>query len=111
MIAAGVGLILIMARVRSGAAPHAAWTAVLGAMLLMPVKPLLAPAVGISVQMPAGMDEAATILAKPFPAVDVPVEFSRTPAPGAPVVSGEPVWPMAALVVYCLGVLLFLILA
>jgi hypothetical protein len=39
VVAALVGLVLGVVRVRNGALLHAAWTAVLCAMLLMPVLP------------------------------------------------------------------------
>ena len=41
--AAAVGLVLVVLRVRSGAARHAAWSAVLLAMLTMPVLMAMVP--------------------------------------------------------------------
>jgi len=51
VVAVAVAMILAVARVRSGALRHAAWTAVLGAMLLMPVLPDLVPRVAVAVPM------------------------------------------------------------
>ena len=39
LVAGAVGLVLLVARVRSSSVRHAAWAAVLCAMLLMPVLP------------------------------------------------------------------------
>ena len=48
-VAVGVGSILTVARVRSAGVRHAAWTAVLVSMLLMPILPQVIPAVGIPI--------------------------------------------------------------
>jgi beta-lactamase regulating signal transducer with metallopeptidase domain len=47
--AAAVGLVLVVLRVRSGAARHAAWSAVLVAMLTMPVLMVIVPPVAVPV--------------------------------------------------------------
>ena len=44
LVACLVGAVLVVARVRSGGVRHAAWTAVLAAMLLMPLLPYAIPA-------------------------------------------------------------------
>ena len=49
LVAGVVGLVLAVLRVRAGGVRHAAWTAVLGAMLLMPVLPSWLPAIPIAV--------------------------------------------------------------
>ena len=51
--AAAVGLVLVVLRVRSGAARHAAWSAVLLAMLTMPVLMAIVPRVEVPV--PSGV--------------------------------------------------------
>ena len=48
-LAGAVAAMLWRARVRMGAVQHAAWAAVAGAMLLMPVLPDWMPAVGVRV--------------------------------------------------------------
>ena len=107
-----VGAILFLARIRSGSVRHAAWAAVLGAMLLMPVLPRFTPALGLPVQMPPVAYGAAPSVPDP-PAVppvrsgliplqrpvSLPVEANPAPAP-AP---SRPVWPIALLCVYCAG--------
>src|SRR5919112_4426268 len=47
--AAAVGLVLVVLRVRSGAARHAAWLAVVLAMLSMPVLTAIVPRVDVPV--------------------------------------------------------------
>src|SRR5512143_3191334 len=49
LVAVGVAMVLGAARARSGGVRHAAWSAVLIAMVLMPVLPRLAPAIPIAV--------------------------------------------------------------
>ena len=51
-IACVIALILLMVRVRYGSVRHAAWTAVLCAMLLMPVLPYCLPTIAIPVLVP-----------------------------------------------------------
>jgi hypothetical protein len=55
--AAAVGLVLVVLRVRSGAARHAAWLAVLLAMLTMPVLTAIVPPVEVPV--PSALDFGA----------------------------------------------------
>jgi hypothetical protein len=57
--AAAVGLVLVVLRVRSGAARHAAWSAVLLAMLTMPVLMAIVPRVDVPVPSTLALDFAA----------------------------------------------------
>ncbi|HVJ26433.1 MAG TPA: M56 family metallopeptidase [Vicinamibacterales bacterium] len=54
--AAAVGLVLVVLRVRSGAARHAAWSAVLVAMLLMPLLTAIVPKVDVPVPAALALD-------------------------------------------------------
>jgi beta-lactamase regulating signal transducer with metallopeptidase domain len=54
--AAAVGLVLVAFRVRSGAARHAAWTAVLVAMLAMPVLTTVVPRIEVPVPSTLALD-------------------------------------------------------
>ena len=54
--AAAVGLVLVAVRVRSGAARHAAWSAVLLAMLTMPVLMAIVPRVDVPVPSTLALD-------------------------------------------------------
>lgn len=54
--AAAVGLVLVLLRVRSGAARHAAWSAVLLAMLTMPVLVAIVPTVNVPVPSTLALD-------------------------------------------------------
>jgi beta-lactamase regulating signal transducer with metallopeptidase domain len=117
VVAAIVALILAMSRIRSSDCRHAAWTAVLCAMLLMPVLPYWVPS--IAVPLPVWIRSVEVIPAAsqtllPFPGVQ-----SRTglhapigPAPSHTVAEPEtkrfPIWPIAALTTYVIGVLILL---
>ena len=57
--AAAVGLVLVVFRVRSGAARHAAWTAVLVAMLMMPALMAVVPKVEVPVPSALALDLGA----------------------------------------------------
>src|SRR5258708_22526399 len=57
--AAAVGLVLAVLRVRSGAARHAAWSAVLLAMLTMPVLMAIVPRVEVPVPSTLALDFGA----------------------------------------------------
>ncbi len=108
-----VGGILVLARARTGAVRHAAWTAVLCAMLLMPVLTSLAPAVPSPVLLP--IDAAVPPVpdtvrlqrtaAEPIPS---PLPPARGLRPAAAPRAGGPWWPSAVLAVYCLGAILLL---
>ena len=115
VVASCVGVILVLARVRSGAVRHAAWTAVLCAMFLMPVLPHLTPEIGVPVASPPIFWEADSVSALPAIPVRVLAESSATPvqAPAEPNLTPAPtprgaLWPWAALAVYFAGVLILL---
>jgi beta-lactamase regulating signal transducer with metallopeptidase domain len=110
-----VGAILALARVRSGAVRHAAWTAVLCAMLLMPVLPRITPEIGVPVVSTPVFREADTEIAPPAMPVRPLVQASATPmqAPAVPLAAPAPaprgaLWPWAALAAYLAGVLILL---
>ncbi len=110
-----VGAILLLARVRSGAVRHAAWTAVLCAMLLMPVLPRLTPEIGVPVVSAPVALEADSEIAPPAMPVRAVAKSSAIPAPApvelkpapAPAPRGA-LWPWAALAAYLAGVLILL---
>jgi len=94
-VAVGVGSILTVARVRSAGVRHAAWTAVLGSMLLMPILPQVIPAVGIPIpaahtRVTPGRDLGLAPMPAPRPApdeseLDLPTPSTVAPAPSSPV--------------------------
>lgn len=106
VLAAVVGLVLGMVRVRNGGVLHAAWTAVLCAMLLMPVLPYAAPEVSVPVPVPAARFAPEFSLppeTPPWrPAVVKPA--TATPESPAPPPKPAPVWPLVPLWVYVAGV-------
>ena len=113
-VAVSVGAILAVARVRSGAVCHAAWTAVLCAMLLMPVLPHLTPAVGLPVTVPAISLDAPAVQEMALPAQ---VGREAAPSASAPAIEPHaappppargPAWPAVAFLVYCAGLILLL---
>jgi ABC-type amino acid transport substrate-binding protein/Zn-dependent protease with chaperone function len=113
LVAAIVALILMTARVRSSGVRHAAWTAVLLAMLLMPVLPYCVPSISIPVPVPAAAIQAKIKIAeaKPAPAailssdvVPAPVRGMQHKPSSAPSPERRPMWPLAAIVLYCIGV-------
>jgi len=87
-----VALILAAARIRSGAVRHAAWTAVLCGMMLMPALSRIAPKVQVTMPLPplpyADL-HAADDVARPRPAsaalsaVDFPLRNHKAPQPSA----------------------------
>jgi len=112
-----VGLVLAAARVRSAGVRHAAWTAVLLAMLLMPVLPYFLPSIRIAFPIPVeairdqiGIQEAPASPAA-IPGSDVArkpvrrISNELSPAPGQ---ERRQVWPTAVIVVYCGGLFLLL---
>ncbi|HSC29654.1 MAG TPA: hypothetical protein VLD67_20425 [Vicinamibacterales bacterium] len=105
-VAAIVSMILMAARVRSSSVLHAAWTAVLGAMLLMPVLPRSAAAVSVPVTLPAssfvealpGLSDAATPPAASWDqgapgTSSTPSNVARAISPPSP--PQRPSWPQA----------------
>lgn len=120
LVAAAVALILWAARVRSSSLQHAAWTAVLCAMLLMPVLPHLVPGVALPLSPKIEMVPAPPSEAAPLPAEERTAPIPATPSaatatppapdPAPPVVSpSRPVWPAIAAVIYSAGVLFLLL--
>jgi hypothetical protein len=125
LLAGAVALILAALRVRASGARHAAWTAVLCAMLLMPVLPYPVARLAITIPSlpPAALETFAPRMisrAVPAPArlvVEGPGKAPRfAPAPAsAPAESfparenPRPLWPMLALAAYGIGFLLLLV--
>ena len=110
-----VGAILLLARVRSGAVRHAAWTAVLCAMLLMPVLPQITPEIGVPVASPTVFQAADLESAPPAMPVRAVAKSSAIPAPAPAELKPAPappprgaLWPWAALAAYLAGVLTLL---
>jgi beta-lactamase regulating signal transducer with metallopeptidase domain len=108
-----VAAILTAARVRSATARHAAWTAVMAAMLFMPVLPKLAlpislPAATEAISQPAAprLDLSAPMPAPPTAQTSqLPAATGRPPAPapaGPPAPRSLP-WPWFILGVYLTG--------
>lgn len=95
VVAALVGVALVIWRVRGGAARHAAWTAVMVAMFLMPALMAIAPEWRLPVSLPTwstGPDmvsDTRVLVAQPPSTAEVPAAGSgriaaeRTPAPVA----------------------------
>ena len=122
LVAVIVAVILVTLRVRSSGVRHAAWTAVLCAMLLMPVLPYCVPSIAIPV--PEAAHSAVATL--DMPEISVPAQESlgsqtllpqTVPAVAtAPLPRREPdaaparasIWPAAALGLYAFGLLFFL---
>ena len=117
LVAAFVAAVLAALRVRAGATRHAAWTAVLVAMLLMPALSRLVPAVGVPVPPAARDVAAAAVAATPGarternPAATAPPPLTpprrepgvpRAAATAAPS-RGEWSWTATALAVYVAG--------
>ncbi len=105
-----LGAIMAVTRVRSGAVRHAGWTAVLCAMLLMPVLTSLTPVIGIPVEAHF-MDWRIDTQAPLGPVMESgrrqnPSIEASQPSPRT--VSHAPLWPAAAFVVYLAGLLLLL---
>ncbi|MGE5361284.1 MAG: M56 family metallopeptidase [Bacteroidales bacterium] len=84
LVAAGVGVVLLVARARPGGVCHAAWSAVLAAMLLMPVLPRHMPSISVPLSAPE-----IGILAAPVPPLRDEALADRTPA-SSPVVATPP---------------------
>jgi hypothetical protein len=118
LVAATVAMILAMSRIRSSECRHIAWSAVLCAMLLMPVLPYCVPS--IAVPLPVRIRSIEVIPAPPHALLTFPGMQSRPallapirPAPSQALAARQepmrgPVWPIAALIVYVMGVLILL---
>ena len=117
IFAAIVALILGTARVRSSSVRHAAWTTVLLVMLLMPVLPYLIPSISIPVPVPAAAIQAEIKIPEATPpaaamlrsdVVPAPIPGMRHESSFAPGPERRPMWPFAAIVLYCIGVFILL---
>jgi hypothetical protein len=120
--AAAVGLVLVVLRVRSGAARHAAWSAVLLTMLTMPVLMAIVPRVEVPVPSTLALDFGA-IAGEPTPyaPLETPVSADFTePRPSVGVSSpaleandrsGRLAfdWRIAAIALYAAGALFFFV--
>lgn len=128
LVAASVALILVAIRVRSSGVRHAAWTAVLCAMLLMPVLPYCVPPISLAVPAYApgaeSIPDAATTrfvlqaaegvqsdaAYEPIPAVSAPMAAHGSlpeTVPGTAPARGT-VWPLTVLIIYAGGVMILL---
>jgi len=129
LLAAAVGGLLAVMRVPRGGVRHAAWAAVMAAMMLMPVLARVVPP--IEVRLPA-VARAIDPLAEGFvsdwtprtgPPADALLGSSVRENPGAPAVAEAPVgprvqsqipampgpvWPLTVIGAYAVGVLFFL---
>lgn len=136
VVAGVVAMLLAALRVRSGGVRHAAWTAVLAAMLLMPILPRVVPAIAIPLGLPqagdavpwesapdgvaptaSGRDSerfAAQAVAgtNAAQARAVPPASARTLSATSDAsdwrLRAVAIWPLAALGIYLTGVLFFL---
>jgi beta-lactamase regulating signal transducer with metallopeptidase domain len=115
LLAAGVGLVLHAARVRSSGVRHAAWTAVLLAMLLMPVLRYFVPSVAIPIPLPSRAIEMIPTIPDVSSAPSG-IERSDPPAPATsrPVLPAEPAgrrarWPVVLVILYGVGALFLLL--
>jgi hypothetical protein len=120
--AAAVGLVLASLRVASGAARHAAWSAVAIAMLTMPVLTMIVPKVDVPVPSALALDPG-TITAEyaggmVAPANTAPLEpgpsIGVLPAASRPAAAPQPPrsrfsWKTAAVSVYIAGVCVFML--
>ena len=137
-VAAAVALVLAALRVRSGGVRHAAWTAVLAAMLLMPILPRIVPAIAIPLNVWGATDaipwaaqpDGSPLLSPDGPAVDtsaaaqslIGADLSQssgthamrdsTGASTTYVTDGRPSagvrWPLVVVGIYLAGALLLL---
>ena len=124
VIAGTVAIVLVLLRARSGAAAHAAWTAVMLAMLVLPVAPKWLPAIPVALpQAPAvtGAVDDAPLPVAPQPASiatsrtepgvariasgGAPVAMDREVSASAPKVSW---WPRAAIIVWLIVAVILL---
>lgn len=122
-LAAAVAVILIAARIRSSGVRHAAWTAVLCAMLLMPMMLCWVPPIAIPVPLPSRVIE--TMPAMPTAWASAPTSplslVARADAPTVTLAPGAPrgippavpafrpgIWTMVVAITYGLGVLFLL---
>ncbi len=118
LVAASVALILAAVRVHSSGVRHAAWTAVLCTMLLMPILPYIVPSIALPVPAPsAGIQAVLELTEAPPPSGAVLTDASYTQAlapeiPPAPAAAAGPAqasaWPAIVLAIYGAGLLVLL---
>ena len=120
--AAAVGLVLVVLRVRSGAARHAAWSAVLLTMLTMPVLMTIVPRVEVPVPSTPALDFGAiAVEPSPYAPLETPVSPDSM-APRSSVGVSSPAleardrsgrlafdWRIAAFALYAAGALFFFV--
>lgn len=124
LLAALVAVALAVLKVRASGVRHAAWTAVLAAMLLMPVLPYWLPAfvipvpasaqriaaVPLSLRVPQAVADAAPAAEEPLaPAIPVVTGSVREAPARSPAPRREWSRPLAALVIYSGGALFLLL--
>lgn len=118
VVAALIAALLAALRIRAGGVRHAAWAAVLGAMLLLPVLPRWVPAIDVPLGFAEPLPEAAPALPTvevrlPAPADlaeahrgDAPPAAQPSATPGVPAGRPiEPFWPTAVAIAYAAGAL------
>lgn len=78
-----VAAILALLRIRAASSKHAAWTAVLCAMLLMPLLPYAVPAVGVPISWPSTLQDHRLVenarLIEPGPGLEKSGSFGAQP--------------------------------
>jgi bla regulator protein blaR1 len=104
LIASGTAVILWAMRIKSAATRHAAWTAVVIAMLLLPIWSSIGPKISLRVLRPPASPIAAVASSPVAPPADL-ASSEMTPAD---IVSGRNstrplAWPDALIAVYLLG--------
>ena len=120
--AAAVGLVLVVLRVRSGAARHAAWSAVLLAMLTMPILLAIVPPVAVPVPATLALDFGGFAGGlSPDAPLETPVSPEVTGPQRSVAVTGPALdakerprrsafdWRIAATAVYAAGALFFFV--
>ncbi len=118
LVAASVATVLRAARVRCASVRHAAWTAVLCAMMLMPVLPHCVPTIAVPVSVPSPTAAAVPLPEEPEPSARVSAHPAVPSSNTASEVSQatvtqvqatpHPIWPPIALIGYGLGALALL---
>ncbi len=118
LVALAVGIVLLLARVRSSPVRHRAWLAVLCAMLSMPVLPHLAPRVDLPVPAvaaaedgqaaPAGAGPAGSPIVSEVPADPSPLPVAAGAASPGRAAAPIALWPAIFFAIYAAGVAAFL---
>ncbi len=113
LIAGATGLVLWMMRIRTPATRHAAWTAVVVAMLVLPVWSAVGPRLSLRVLHPTPRAASVQVQAETTAAPSAQVAPDDVPAAavaaGAPATTRSPItWPRVLMILYALGALVFL---